>query len=283
MGLREYWIWIVAVQFVLQAFVLMMLLISFAIRRGEHRTRPIVLKVLIITLATVLLESWLVWSVGWVIVIPLLGVTVLVLMDASWESLWAACIAVSVCGGFFALLTLDFSEFTPDHVAQIRTARDARKAAAVARYQHLVTEIDNIAPQTGAKQPPSADPTNDVPVSAAAPEPPQPPPAAQQTLNLESRIPLADRLIAQGIAPASADGAAPDAAERGWKIARSLVCYRGGVGAPGGKQTFLINGRIYDKHDTLKIICHGTVYQWFVCGGDAHRLQLKRLHAYSSE
>ena len=285
MGLRNYWIWFVALQFVLQSFILLVLLLAAARRRGDYQTRPIVLKVLVITLATVLLQSWLVWSVGWVVVIPLLGVTVLVLMDASWGALWSACAAVSVCGLFFALLTLDYSELTPDHMEQLRAKRDARKAAAVARYQHLAGDIDKIAPHQDDEGavPGEAEDEPDETIAPSREADPADAAASAPALNLESRLPLADRLIAQGITPQQPAPPPDEAAERNWRIARSLVHYRGSVGSPRGKQVFLINGRLYDKHDTLKIVCDGTIYRWFIVGGDTNNLELKRLDTRSRE
>ncbi len=279
MGLKEYWLWIIAAQFLLQSLVLFLLLLSLAPRGGDRRARPMVLKALAITLATVLLESWLTWSLGWIILVPILGVTVLVMMNASWESLWCSCIAVSLFGGFFACLTLDFSEITPRHLREMQAEREARKARAVVRYQQVAGELDRIAPQATPSE------------TSAAPAPVKPPEAADATpavketappLHLESRLSLADRLAADGIAPAPLPAAKREAIEKGWRIARSLVDYNGVVGSGEGDQVLLINKRLYRRHFVLKIICQGTVYRWFIVKGDTYSLDLKRLSSCSA-
>jgi len=271
-------LWIIAGQFLLQSLVLILLLLALARRRGNCEARPIILKVLAITLATVLLESWLTWSLGWMILVPILGVTVLVLMNASWEALWASCIAVSVCGGFFASMTLDFAELTPKHLRELQAERDARKARAVARYQQVAGELDRIAPQADLN--PTAAPSLSKPAAAAEPDTKKrtPPPP----LNLESRLSLTDRLAASGIQPEPPPASLRDEIENGWRIARSLVEYNGVVGSGDGDQILHINDKLYHRHDVLKIICHGTVYRWFIVKGDTYSLDLKRLTSCSA-
>jgi hypothetical protein len=254
MGLRHYWLFIIAAQFVLQALVLTMLLLSLARRRGNCQARPVILKVL-----------------GWVVLVPILGVTVLVLMNASWEALWSSCIAVSLCGGFFACLTLDSSELTPRHLRELDAERAARKARTVARYQKIAGELDRIAPQVK-PQPrpaPGAPVEPETPVRAAAGKPAAP-------LHLESRIPLADRMPPEPVATVN-----PVRVDIDWRIARSLIKYEGSVRDDKGDQVLLINGKLYQQHDVMKAICNGTAYHWFIVKGDPDSLDLKRLNSCS--
>ncbi|MBL7076297.1 MAG: hypothetical protein ISS31_02395 [Kiritimatiellae bacterium] len=274
MGLREYWLWIIALQFVLQSLILILLLLALARRSGDCQTRSIILRVLAITLATVLLEAWLTWSLGWIILVPILGVTVLVLMNASWGALWSSCIAVAFCGGFFACLTLDFWEFSPAQLRVLREEREARKQRSVARYQQVAGELDRIAPKDKA-------PSRSTPPSTPGliPTPtPQVTPAPAPALNLESRAPLADRLVTAEREPKPVE---PFSTDIDWRVARSLVEYRGSVSVLDGERVLHINGRLLRRQDVLKVICHGTVYRWFIVKGDTHTLDLKRLNSCS--
>jgi hypothetical protein len=283
-GLKELWPHLLAGQFVLQSLVLALLLVSIARRGGVPRMRPIVLKVLAITLSTVLIELLLTWRIGWLILVPILGVTVLVLMNASWTALWTSCLAVAACGAFFAALTLDFGEFTVTRQLERKAARAARKKRVVARYQQVAGELDHIGPKrrSSPEPPPSpAAPPPAPPIAAAAPPSPAAVPetvARQQptpSLNLESRIPLADRVL-----PNALDEEDPTTtqSEVDWLVARSHVHYRGRVNSDEGEQVLHINGRLYAQHDVLSIIRHGVVYRWFIVRGDAFALDLKRLN-----
>jgi len=146
MGFGELEPYFLAVQFVLQWLILMVLVSSAARREGEFEIRKWILQTLAICLGTVLIESWLAHEVAWLILLPALGLTALVLINASWTAMWSSCTVVIIFCGLFIGLTLDFREARRQKAivqAEEEAARQ-QKAADPIRYQQIATSLSEL-------------------------------------------------------------------------------------------------------------------------------------------
>jgi len=274
MGLDHLQPYFLAAQFVLQALLLMLLLTAIGRRAEEGRIGHRLLKAVGISLATVLLEAWLLRRIGWMVLIPAVALPVLVFMNASWSAMWSSCVAVLLFSASSALLTLDFGEMSRERLEARRLDQRRRKKVRVARYQQVAGEIDEIA-EAGQEKP--------TPEPAPPPLAPEPPPPPAGTPPAPAEPPPAEETVPPQPAPAepSAPGP-PPRSEADWHAARAMVSYRGQV-ARGGRRLAHINGRIYEEYDLLSVILEGVVYRWLIVGIRQFKVDLQRLDARGAD
>jgi len=241
------WFSLLAGQFVFQLLLLIAVL-SHACKHDEDaHMRSVFVRAFTITLCTVLFEAWLFKQHGGLVIVPSVGITALVLMNANWKAMWTSCLCVLLSSATFIL------------IAFAVTPRDTE-----------APDINGIeeADAPAARQQVSVNPNPAEPSVSEAPQL-STPPADLRAAQHDGSAPKHTGILKGG------KWSRTD--EQRWQKARSTVKFQGSIRARTKEPVLHINGNVYRIGDVLEITHEGFSFRWIILNDRGGSLDLKRL------
>lgn len=291
MGLRHLEWYLLLLQFGCQITILFALLLSASRRGSMSSVRGPVLHVLGIALGCVLVEKWLSAKLGFLVVVPVLGLTVLVLRNASWQALWTSCVAVTTFALAYQMAVLDLGAVLE---ARQRTRAEATRKASqpppVIRYEQIAGELGFAGPKLprrlGQETQSVAMVTATNPIVAGA----ERVALATCTTGLATGVVtsvVAVRTNAWLVLGAASPGTnapmpmppPPPPRKPDWRGAKAKLIFGGEIVQHGGKRLTQINGRLYEEGESLSTTHAGFHHVWRVVAVQPHDVTLEEVQA----